>query len=244
MPDVFQVAMAYLRRGFSVVPQLPGAKHPCVKWKPFQQRLPTEEELRGWFARWPHAGLAVVLGPVSGLFAVDVDGPEGYAALLEKLGGEPRAPKVLSGSGKPDRFHLFFRHPDVPTLARFTPWHKQLEFRGNRGIVVAPPAVHKSGNAYRFAPGQSFDDLPLPDVPPLILEELVARSSRKGTRPPGGPGADAGLSSISKQQLTAVQRRARRYIAHIPPAVAGQGGDRLTYTVACRLVLGFGLNVD
>jgi hypothetical protein len=244
MPGIFQVAMGYSRKGFSVVPQLPGAKHPCVKWKPFQVRRPTEEELRGWFARWPHAGLAVVLGPVSGLLAIDVDGPEAYAALLEKLGGEPRAPKVLSGSGKPHRFHLFFKHPAVPTLARFTPWHKQLEFRGNRGIVVTPPAVHKSGNTYRFAPGQSFDDLALPDVPPLILEELAARSSRKGARPPGGPGADAGASSFSKLHLTAVQRRARRYIAHVPPAVEEQGGDRLTYTVACRLVLGFGLSVD
>ena len=40
------------------------------------------------------------------------DGPEGHAALLKKLGGEPSAPKSLSGSGKPDRYHLFFRHPD------------------------------------------------------------------------------------------------------------------------------------
>jgi hypothetical protein len=244
MPSIFEVAMGYLRRGLSVVPQLPGDKHPCVKWKPFQQRLPTEEELRGWFARWPHAGLAVVLGPLSGLFAVDVDGPEGYAALLARLGDEPRTVKVLSGSGKPHRFHLFFKHPAVPTLARFTPWHKQLEFRGEHGIVVAPPAVHKSGNAYRFAPGQSFDDLPLPDLPPLILEELVARSSRKGARPLAGPGSNAQLPSISERELTAVQRRARRYIAHIPPAVAGQGGDRLTYKVACRLVLGFALGTD
>jgi hypothetical protein len=244
VPDIFQVAMGYLRRGFSVVPQLPGDKHPCVRWKPFQQRLPTEEELRGWFARWPHAGLAVVLGPVSGLLAVDVDGDEGHTALLEKLGGEPRAPKVLSGSGQPHRFHLFFRHPDVPTLARYMPWGKQLELRGERGIIVLPPSRHKSGNLYRFAPGQSFDDLALPDVPPLIVEELAARSSRKGARPLGGPGANADIISIARLPLTAVQRRARRYIAHIPPAVEGQGGDRLTYTVACRLVLGFGLSVD
>jgi hypothetical protein len=227
-----------------VVPQLAGTKHPCVRWKPFQQRLPTEEELRGWFARWRHAGLAVVLGPVSGLFAIDVDGHEAYAALLDKLGEVPRGPTVLSGSGEPHRFHVYFKCPDVPTLARFTPWHKHLEFRGDRGIIVLPPSLHKSGNAYRFAPGQSFDDLPLPELPPLIVEELVARSSRMGARPLARPGSDPEVASISKLGLTAVQRRARRYIAHIPPAVAGQGGDRLTYKVACRLVLGFGLRTD
>src|SRR5215831_16664136 len=39
--DIFRVAQGYTRLGFSVVPQLPGAKHPCVKWKPFQERRPT-----------------------------------------------------------------------------------------------------------------------------------------------------------------------------------------------------------
>ena len=97
--DIFGVAQNYTRLGFSVVPQLPGAKHPCVKWKPFQERRPTEEELSEWFRRWPNAGLAVVLGPVSNLFAIDVDGPEAHEALTARLGREPWAPKVLSGSG-------------------------------------------------------------------------------------------------------------------------------------------------
>src|SRR4051794_22933083 len=83
--SILPAALAYLRRGFSVVPQLAGAKHPCVKWKPFQDRLPTEEEWRGWAERWPTAGLAAVLGPVSGLFAIDVDGPGAHAALDARL---------------------------------------------------------------------------------------------------------------------------------------------------------------
>jgi hypothetical protein len=50
---MLEVALAYRRRGWGVVPQLPGKKHPCVRWKPFQDRLPQEGELRNWFARWP-----------------------------------------------------------------------------------------------------------------------------------------------------------------------------------------------
>lgn len=37
------------------------------------------------------------------------------------------------------------------------------------------------------------------------------------------------------------RERARRYLAVIPPAVAGQGGDAATFRVCCRLVRGFAL---
>jgi hypothetical protein len=116
--------------------------------------------------------MAVVLGPVSGLFAIDVDGSEAHEALVEHLGAEPVAPKVLSGSRKPHRYHLFFEHPDVTTKAKATPWHPQLEFRGKGGIVIVPPSLHKSGNRYAWAEGRSLDDLRLPELPKEIVAAL------------------------------------------------------------------------
>jgi hypothetical protein len=143
---IVPIALSYLALGFSIVPQLPGGKHPCIRWKPYQSRHPTPQELRTWFSRWPQAGIAAILGPISGLFGIDVDGPEAHTVLMDHLGCEPMAPKVLSGSGKPDRFHLFFRHPEgVATLAKWTPWHPKLELRGNRGIIILPPSLHASG---------------------------------------------------------------------------------------------------
>ena len=41
-----------------------------------------------------------------------------------------------------------------------------------------------------------------------------------------------------------ILERARRYIAAIPPAVAGQRGDTTTYRVCCRLVRGVNLEED
>src|SRR5690606_8900666 len=41
-----------------------------------------------------------------------------------------------------------------------------------------------------------------------------------------------------------VRERARRYVAAIPPAVAGQHGDTATFRVCCRLVRGFDLAED
>jgi hypothetical protein len=167
------VALDYLRTGWSVVPQLAGAKQPCIKWKKYQLTLPTRSELIAWFREWPDAGLAVVLGPVSNLYVIDVDGVDAHAALMNQLGRKsPRAPKALSGSRAPGRYHLFFRCPDFPTRAKQTPWHKQLEFRGQGGIVIIPPSLHKSGNRYAWAEGRSPDDLELPDLPQVVLRAL------------------------------------------------------------------------
>jgi len=165
-------ALYLLSRGWSVVPQIPGAKKPCVKWKPYQDRLPTEQELVTWFEEWPDAGLALVLGPVSGVFVIDVDGEEAHLALLERLGKEPLGPKALSGSGKPYRYHLYFRCPDLATKSKQTPWHPNLEFRGKGGIVIIPPSLHKSGNRYAWAKGRSPEEMDLPQLPSQVLEAL------------------------------------------------------------------------
>jgi hypothetical protein len=45
-----------------------------------------------------------------------------------------------------------------------------------------------------------------------------------------------------RRQLADMRERARRYLAVIPPAVAGQHGDAATFRVCCRLVRGFALD--
>jgi hypothetical protein len=197
--SVLDAALRYLRRGWSVVPQRPGAKKPCVRWKRFQSERPTEGQLRDWFGQWPDAGLAVVLGPVSGLVVIDVDGPEAHAALVGRLGEEPVAPKALSGSGKPDRYHLYFTCPEMRTRAKATPWHAQLEFRGQGGIVVLPPSLHPSGRRYAWAPGRSPDDLPPPPLPPAVREALAppARPATPAAEAPVPADVEASPSTLA-----------------------------------------------
>jgi transcriptional regulator with XRE-family HTH domain len=197
-------AISYRRRGWSVIPQVPRTKQPYVKWKPFQERLPTEAELEGWWGRWPDAGIALIAGPLSGVLVVDVDGVEAHEVLISRLGAEPMAPKVLSGSRKPCRYHLFFRHPDLSTGAKKTPWHPKLEFRGHAGLAVLPPSLHKSGNLYEWAPGGSLNDIPLPDLPVQILNALqpVPRSTPTATTSPALEVPDQDMSPSTRDFLS------------------------------------------
>ena len=159
--------------GWGLIPQAPETKKPLVKWKDFkdQQRPPSLAQLEQWWTRFPEAGINVLLGPTSSLFAIDVDGEEAHHVLTERLGSIPIAPR--SGRGNQHRYHLFFRHPDeIATKARQTPWHPNLEFRGHGGYVVLPPSRHPSGNHYAWYPGLSPWSVPLPEVPPTVLEAL------------------------------------------------------------------------
>lgn len=192
VPENLAYAAEYRLRGLSVVPQLPGSKCPCVKWKPFQDRRQTVEELHEWWSRWPNAGIALVLGSISGVFAVDIDGEEAHRTFVEKLGEVPIGPKSLSGSGKPFRYHLLFRPPPFKTTAKFCPWHPKLELRGDGGIIVVPPSIHKSGKRYAWADGRSIFEQELPELPGPILDALAAkaenREQRRRRRPPSGSG--------------------------------------------------------
>ena len=65
MNATFDLACSLTQAGVSVIPILPdGSKRPAVKWKPFQERIATEEELREMFTG--EGGLAAIAGRVSG----------------------------------------------------------------------------------------------------------------------------------------------------------------------------------
>jgi putative DNA primase/helicase len=82
-----------------------------LRWKPYQERLANEQEIRIWQKKYTPTAWGVVTGSISGIVVLDFDGEKGKATL-EQLG---LSPHVRTGSGG---FHVYFKHPDwhVPTL--------------------------------------------------------------------------------------------------------------------------------
>jgi len=160
-----KAAIGYLKRGWPIVAVAPRAKRPIVKWEPFQHQLPTEEQVRGWFTRWPDANLSVVTGEVSGLVVLDVDprhgGEESLAALEARHGKLPQTVESVTGGGGR---HLYFAHPghEVRNRAGIMPG---IDLRADGGTIVLPPSVHASGKQYRWKRGHSPGDRPLAPLP-------------------------------------------------------------------------------
>lgn len=63
-PNPLDQALRYLAMGFSVIPVRPRDKRPALNtWKEFQQRRPSEAEVREWF-KDEALNIAIITGSV------------------------------------------------------------------------------------------------------------------------------------------------------------------------------------
>jgi hypothetical protein len=165
----FEAALDYLGRGWCPVPVCPpdhvgvgrghGArcktpgKMPLVCWEEYQERRPTREELQAWWRRWPTANVGILLGPVSGLVGIDVDGP-GAEALLAELSGDVLPETLEFSTPRPGR-RLLYAIPEGtdPATTVFDIAGGGLMLMGKGTMTVAPPSRHVSGGTYAWRAG-------------------------------------------------------------------------------------------
>ncbi|HUM16670.1 MAG TPA: bifunctional DNA primase/polymerase [Candidatus Nitrosotalea sp.] len=178
--DVLDSALAYARRGWSVVPVWPREKRPLIPWAPYQHHRPDEAEIRQWFRRWPSANVGIVTGAVSSLVVVDVDplhgGDDSLRALEQAHGPLPDTMTAATGGGG---LHVYLAHPGgrVPNEVGLV---AGIDLRGDGGFVVAPPSVHPSGRRYAWL-GTDLVAAPLPaPMPPWLLHLVRERGYRPG----------------------------------------------------------------
>jgi Bifunctional DNA primase/polymerase, N-terminal/CHC2 zinc finger len=189
---VSDAALAYCRRGWSVVPMhspagggcscgrrgcVAVAKHPRVSWEARMAVAATEQEVKEWWRRWPDANVGIVTGCISGIVVLDVDPRSGGGlaldALEERWGALPATLEVRTGgSGR----HLWFSCDEELHSAVLAPG---LELKAERSVITAPPSVHATGHRYGWIAGRSPDQL----VPARVPEWLKSIAH-------GGSGTD------------------------------------------------------
>lgn len=199
-------AIKYHKRNWSIIPihevkngtctcnskdcTNPG-KHPRVKWKEYQDRLPTEEEIYKWWTKWPNSNIGLVTGKVSGAIALDIDKrSKGEDTIREMVLTIPTTLTNKTGGGG---WHYIFRHPqfDCRNFAgkRGETVLQGIDFRGDGGFIVLPPSTHSSGNSYSWV-DESTDIAEAPDwLLRLIQEQAIDveyNLTTKTTSPLGG----------------------------------------------------------
>jgi hypothetical protein len=178
-------ALAYLRRGWSVVPVCPPdhlgvgrgharrcsspGKAPLVAWMTFQQRPPSEAQVEAWWAAWPNANVGLVLGPASGLVGIDIDGPGGGRILEEVSRGE--LPRTLAFATARGRRLLYALPEGAGAVNRaYGGGGGEVRVLARGSVTVMPPSRHASGKRYRWLSRQGPDHvLPAP-APGWVVE--------------------------------------------------------------------------
>jgi len=245
---MLEYAVHYRQNGWSIIPQLPGDKKPCVLWKQYQDVPPDRESVEEWWSRWPNAGICLILGPVSGVVAVDVDSLEAEKIFFELIGGEPATCKSLSGSRKPGKAHYIYTCPDFPTTAKFTPLHKKLEFRGHGGYIVLPPSLHHSGNRYAWAePSQPISAMPnvlasvwqahprfAPKSPHPLRRRPTLRLNSGAINPPADLSQETPASLFTILRLPGLANSTQRWLTGC--LAHSEGWNQNLFSAACDLV--------
>jgi hypothetical protein len=196
MPVCLIAALDYLQRGWSAVPlcppdhaDVPGAhektctqpgKHPLWDWHPYQERLPRSTELQLLWARNRHQNVGIILGPVSGLIAIDIDGSAGEQQLLELSGGD--LPATLEFTTPECGRCLLYRWPDTGATLRTFPAEgpgATVRILARGSLAIMPPSRHQCGGTYAWVPGHRPGEIEPAPCPRWLFREAVKETGEQ-----------------------------------------------------------------
>lgn len=148
-------------------------KHPRTE-NGLKDATTDERTIRGWWQRWPDAGVAIATG--RGLVVVDIDvhkgGDDSYVDARRALGDVPDTVEVITGSGGR---HIYLAAPEgVAVRCSAGQLGPGLDVRGDGGYVVAPPSLHASGRRYQWELSGDPDDVAVAPMPDGWLARLTA----------------------------------------------------------------------
>ena len=195
-------------------------KHPIYdEWQ--KDAANTDEWVNEQWGRNPHAQIGIATGAGSGLWVLDLDGPEGIANLakLEQQHGPlPATMLVLTGSGGQ---HMYWRYPaDGRRMGQRAGvgWHgSHIDVRGEGGQVVAAPCANRNGT-YRIE-----GDCPIADAPEWLLTLCAPRED--AAKAPYDPEA-ARAWSAPGENADAQAKRLWAYLASGAAALAATPAGR------------------
>jgi hypothetical protein len=185
-------ALAYAQRGIPVFPVHGVTPAGCTcgrsaswhlekKRKPGKHPVPHDglkaatidaQAVRLWWWENRSYNIGLTPGPTSGFWVLDIDGPEGAAALaaLEMLNGAlPATPEQTTGKGR----HLLFAWPAAGSREIRNSAGKigcGIDVRGAGGYIVAAPSMHENGRAYAWAEGRGLLDLAFAPAPAWLFD--------------------------------------------------------------------------
>jgi putative DNA primase/helicase len=148
-------------------------KIPLVKWREFQSRAATFDEIASWCEQFPDAGVAIPTGPATRLFVVDADSIEAIEWL--ELRHMPETVLVRTRKG----LHYYFQYPVATQVSNSaSSLAPGVDIRGAGGMVAA--ASTRNGDfEYRYEPRHALGELAIADAPDWLINWLLREESKR-----------------------------------------------------------------
>lgn len=142
-------------------------------------------KVHGWWGLNEDRGMALATGDPSGVWALDLDGPEGEAAI-RALQQEPGGLPTTTASRTRNGYHLLFQMPEDREIrnsaGKVAPG---VDVRGTGGYIVLPPSPHPEAGHYEWIRPPA--DVPPADPPEWLVEQVTAPTDENGRPKPADP---------------------------------------------------------
>jgi hypothetical protein len=129
------------------------------------------------FAR-PNHNIGIITGAISGFFALDIDGEEGFATVRSQ-GDWPLTVETESREWRRQLWFTLPAHTVTNSCRKYRDANGEkitlpgLDIRGDGGYVQAPCSLHHSGSRYRWI--HHPDDVAMAAAPSWLLAYTVKR---------------------------------------------------------------------
>src|SRR5450759_4710376 len=143
--------------------------------------------IKRWWRDNPDANIGVVVGPKSGLIAIDIDPRNGGTTTPrekeKELGKLPDTVTTLTGGGGR---HLIFKHPSFPVrkASHGKLLGPGLDILAKGSLMIVPPSRHFSGQRYRWEAGKSLLKMKPAVLPDPWLARLRGNQKSDAAREP------------------------------------------------------------
>lgn len=217
-----EAAFALAVRGFHVFPLAVGSKVPLKNSRGHLDATDDLAQVRTWFTGGnANVGIRCDFVDDRPIFALDVDGPEGFASLEALESQHGPLPPTLTSITRRGRHLIFFGPESIRSSAsKLAPG---LDVRASDGYIVGPGSV-VDGYRYHFRDPAAR----VAEAPDWLFS--LAREA-------GGPVDRAPIdrTPLPGVDLERAKRRAIDFLKAAPPAIEGEGGDSATFKMFARL---------
>lgn len=154
-------------------------KIPLVKWKEIQE-LPSIQQVKDWFNRYPTANIGFKTGAASGILVLDNDGVE----ITESI------PITPIGTSRDGHFHYYFQNPELNVPPSASKIGEHLDIRCDQAFIVAPPSKHfdkttgQQDSEYQWCEGLSPCDVAFAPCPEWLINKLKETAKKSPIKLP------------------------------------------------------------
>jgi len=180
--EVLNFSLWYLKNGYSIIPiQESGedAKKPYIKWAKYQDELPTEDEVKTWWGKWPNAMIGIITGKSAKISVIDIDSYKlsnnQFEDYMREFAGFPKeimTPIAVTPNGG---FHFYFQYDEqIPQGQDIYP---NVDGRNQGGYIIAPPSSANGHGKYAWLENRKIKEVAFATIPKNWLSKFNSINS-------------------------------------------------------------------